>query len=86
MIFPKKDLDKVKRYMGKKGYKFCRIIILDYGRTIKMVVSKNNLEYVIPLIEVFYDTDNKGEITKYHGTVDIRDSKVWKNKISKKKK
>jgi hypothetical protein len=54
------------------GYHIVERIVLDYGRTIGLLVKKGKRLHKIMLRECFYDTDLKGRRTKWHGVIDIR--------------
>ena len=62
------------------GFKIIKHIVLDYGRTIGLVLEKGMKFSTIMLRECFYDTDLKGDRVKWHGVIDIRKS-PWSNKL-----
>lgn len=62
------------------GYEIVDEIVGDYGRTLGLLVKKDGEMRKIMLVECFYDTDERGEITEFHGVVDIRIS-PWSKAI-----
>lgn len=64
--------------LHKEGYKITDIGMVDYGRTVSLNLEKDGKKYHLYLSECFYDTNKLGEITKFHGIIDIRDSEWYK--------
>lgn len=57
-------------YCKKEGLIATDILISDWGMTIKLVVKRGEKEFVLPITELFYDTNEQGELTKIHGLID----------------
>jgi hypothetical protein len=66
--------------MLAEGWQIKERIVRDWGRTLALHVVKNGEEKVFMLVEQFYDTDDQGNIVKYHGAVDIRMS-PWSQNV-----
>ena len=75
-------VEKVKQFAVEDGYEIGDVILCDFGRTVKMHLTKDGQEYSVSIIEQFYDTDEHGEIVKYRGQIDIRDTPWFKNKLA----
>jgi hypothetical protein len=62
------------------GYEITDYIVRDWGRTLGVIVKREQKYGVIMLSECFYDTNPDGNITKVHGVLDIRTT-PWSKKI-----
>lgn len=74
------DFQKEISAIEAEGYRIVKYLSWDYGKSLALAVEKNGERYQIPLVECFYDTDNEGNRTKWHGVVDIR-STPWSKEL-----
>lgn len=58
--------------LENEGYKVVEKISRDYGLSLGLVVEKNGKESIVMFRECYYDTNENGERTVFHGVVDIR--------------
>lgn len=64
----------------KAGYRIVERVVLDYGHTLGLSLRRGKRFYRVMLRECFYDTDSKGNRTKWHGVLDIRDT-PWSREL-----
>ena len=76
-----KDLtSEIIGFVKNEGFRIIDTLVSDFGKTIKLVVEKDNKKSVLPIVECFYDTDSKANRAKWHGMFDIRMTPWYKNK------
>ena len=72
---------KVKAWVKKEGYSIVETVLTDYDKTVKLIIKKDNEMFTLPVSECFYDTDDTGEITKFHGVLKIEESEAFKREM-----
>lgn len=73
-------IKEITSLIEQEGYTVFGNIISDYGITVKLWVIKDGEKSILVLREAFYDTDAKGNRTKVHGVLDIRQTPWYQNK------
>ena len=72
----------VKTILEAEGYTIVEDLVYDYGLTRHLLVKKNGVESVLPVIEVFYESDEEGNaVDGKVETVSLVDSPFWRKKI-----
>ena len=71
-------LSKAKIFAEKEGYTIVDTFWTDYGKTVKLLLEKNGENFILPVSECFYDTDDFGKMTKFHGVIKIQETKWFK--------
>ena len=61
------------------GYRVVDTIVLDCGETLGLVVECDQGLKQVMLRELFYDTDEYGNRTEFHGVIDIRETPWSRN-------
>jgi len=63
----------------QSGYTLRKRTFSDFGMTEKWVIEKDGQKSVLPVKECYYDTDENGNMTQFHGILDIQTSPWYKS-------
>ncbi len=75
----KEELKNTKKFVKQEGYKIKNVLQSDWGRTVKLVVAKDGKDFLLPIVENFFDVNNDGETLDYYGTLYINETPWYKN-------
>lgn len=69
------------KFLESEGYKIEDTQIYDFGYTVKLVISREGQKFILPVSECFYDTDEQGNMSKFHGILKIDQSPWYQSKV-----
>ena len=73
------DYDVEMAQVEQEGWTIIERSVMDYGQTLGVLIERKGRRRVLMLRECFYDTDDEGNRTKWHGVIDIRETPWSRN-------
>jgi hypothetical protein len=74
-------IENVKKIISKEGYNFKELQQSDWGLSLEIIVEKDGKEFIFPIVKQYYDTDKDCNVIKYHGEINVTESKWYKDNI-----